>query len=126
VGSNLLHYPGNCDTPAVDMITVKLHLISIISTKNARYCTNDLKDFYFNTPIDQPEYLCMKISDLPPDFVKAYNLNDLTTNNGTIYSKYRRACTVSCKRHPCTESPKKMAQPTWLPSKQRHTKPLET
>ncbi len=34
-GGNLLHYPGNCGTPTVDMITVKLHLNSIISTKNA-------------------------------------------------------------------------------------------
>jgi hypothetical protein len=51
------------------MITVKLHLNSIISTKLARYCTIDLKDFYLNTPIDQLEYMRMKISDLPPNFV---------------------------------------------------------
>ncbi len=48
VGGNLLHYPGDCGTPTVDMITVKLHLNSVISTKNARYCTIDLKDFYLN------------------------------------------------------------------------------
>ncbi len=39
VGGNLLHYPSNCGTPTVNMITVKLHLNSIISTKNAHYCT---------------------------------------------------------------------------------------
>jgi hypothetical protein len=37
VGGNLLHYLGDCGTPTVDMITVKLHLISIIATKNAHY-----------------------------------------------------------------------------------------
>ncbi len=52
VGTNILHYPGNYGTPTVDMITVKLHLISIISTKNACYCTINLKDFYLNTPMD--------------------------------------------------------------------------
>jgi hypothetical protein len=52
MGSNLLQYPGDCGTPTVDMITVKLHLNSIISTKNTRYCTIDLKDFYLNTPMD--------------------------------------------------------------------------
>jgi hypothetical protein len=36
VGGNLVHYPGNCGTPTVNMITVKLHLNSSISTKNAR------------------------------------------------------------------------------------------
>jgi hypothetical protein len=32
----------------------------------------------------------MKISDLPPDFVKSYNLNDLATNDGTIYVKLQK------------------------------------
>jgi hypothetical protein len=85
-----LHYPGDSGTPTVDMITVKIHLSSIISTKNARYCTIDLKDFYLNTPMDQPKYMRMKIRDLPPDFVKAYNLIDLATNDGTIYNKIQK------------------------------------
>jgi hypothetical protein len=82
--------PGDCGTPTVDIITVKLHLNSIISTKNARYCTIDLKGFYLNTPMDQPEYMRMKISNIPLNFVKAYNLIDLATNNGTIYIKIQR------------------------------------
>jgi hypothetical protein len=52
------------------MITVKPHLNILISTKNARYCTIDLKDFYLNTPMDQLEFMCMKLSNLPPNFVK--------------------------------------------------------
>jgi hypothetical protein len=32
----------------------------------------------------------MKISNLPPDFVKAYNLIDLATNDGTIYVKIQK------------------------------------
>jgi hypothetical protein len=32
----------------------------------------------------------MKISDLLPDFVKAYNLINLATNNGTIYIKIQK------------------------------------
>jgi hypothetical protein len=72
------------------MITVKLHLNSVISTKNACYCTIDQKDFYLNTLMDQPEYMHMKISDLPPNFVKAYNLNNLATNNCTIYIKIQK------------------------------------
>jgi hypothetical protein len=87
VGGNLLHYPGDCSTPTVDMITVKLHLNSVISTKNTRYCTIDLKDFYLNTLMDRLQYMRMKISNLPPNFVKAYNLINLATNDGTIYVK---------------------------------------
>jgi hypothetical protein len=72
------------------MITVKLHLNSVISTKNAHYCTIDLKDFYLNTPMDQLEYMRIKISNLPPYFVKAYNLINLAANNGTIYVKIQK------------------------------------
>jgi hypothetical protein len=87
VGGNLLHYPGDHSTPTIDMITVKLHLNSVISTKSACYCTIDLKDFYLK---DRPEYMCMKISDLPPNFFKAYNLNNLATSDGSIYVKIQK------------------------------------
>ncbi len=90
MSSNLLHYPGNCGTPTVNGITIKLHLNIVISTKDTCYCTIDLKDFYHNTPMDQPEYMRMKISNLPPKFVKAYNINDLATNDSTIYVKIQR------------------------------------
>jgi hypothetical protein len=72
------------------MITVKLHFNSVISTKNACYCTINLKEFYLNTPMDQVEYMRMMISNLPTKFVKVYNLNDLSTNNGTIYVKIQK------------------------------------
>ena len=32
MGSNLIHYPGNCGTPTADLLTVKLLFNSIIST----------------------------------------------------------------------------------------------
>jgi hypothetical protein len=59
-GQQSPYYPGDCSTPTVDMITVKLHLNSVISTKNARHSTIDLKDFYLNTPMDRPENMRMK------------------------------------------------------------------
>ncbi len=34
--------------------------------------------------------MCMKISNLPPKFVKAYNLNNFATNNGTTYVKIQK------------------------------------
>ncbi len=37
VGGNRLNVPGDCRTPTVDMVTIKLRLNSVISTKGARY-----------------------------------------------------------------------------------------
>ena len=64
-----------------------MHLNSIISTKGAQYCTIDLKFFYLNTPMEQPELMQMKLSlsNLLPEFVELYNLNKLADHNGTVY-----------------------------------------
>ena len=60
---------GNVCMLTVDMMTVKMHLNSMILTKGARYCTFDLKDFYLNMPMEQLEYMRMKLCDLPQEFV---------------------------------------------------------
>jgi hypothetical protein len=44
-GNNLINVLGNVSMPTIDMVTVKLHLNSVISTKGAHYCTINLKDF---------------------------------------------------------------------------------
>jgi hypothetical protein len=90
VGGDRLNVPGDCGTPTVDMVTVKLHLNSVISTKGARYCTIDLKDFYLMTPMTRPEYMRMKIKDLPEEFVTMYNLTDKATSDGFIYIKIQK------------------------------------
>jgi hypothetical protein len=82
-----VNFPGDCGTPTVDMVTVKLHLNSVISTKGARYCTIDLKDFYLMTPMTRPEYMRIKIKDLLKDFVIMYNLANKATSNGFVYLK---------------------------------------
>ena len=41
VGGNLIAYPGDCGTPTVDLLTVKLLLNSIISTPGTKFMTID-------------------------------------------------------------------------------------
>ncbi len=95
IGGNRVNFPGDCGTPTVEMVTVKLHLNSVILTKGARYCTIDLKDFYLMTPMARPEYMCMKIKDLPKDFVIMYNLANKATSDGFFYSKIKKGCMAS-------------------------------
>jgi hypothetical protein len=82
VGKNCITYPGNWGTPTVDMVTVKNHLNSIVSTKGARYCTINLKDFYLNTSMARPEFMRMKLAELPKEFAQIYKLHDLANANG--------------------------------------------
>ena len=72
------------------MVTVKLHLNSVISTKGACYCTIDLKDFYLMTSMTRPEYMHMKIRGLPEEFVTMYILTNKSTSDGFIYIKIQK------------------------------------
>ncbi len=72
------------------MVTVKLHLNSVISTKGACYCTIDLKDFYLMTPMAHPKYMRMKLKDLPAEFVELYNLTNKVNFNGYIHIKIQK------------------------------------
>ncbi len=90
VEGNRINYPGDCGTPTVDMVTIKLHLNSVISTKGACYCTIDLKDFYLMTPMTRPKYMRMKLKDLPDEFVELYNLTNKVNFNGFIHIKIQK------------------------------------
>ena len=90
VGGNRIVYPGDISPSTVEIMTVKMHLNSVISTKGAKYCTFDIKDFYLNTPMEQPEFMRMKLSKLPLEFVKLYSLIIIAGDNGTMYIKVQK------------------------------------
>ena len=89
VGGNLISYPGDCGTPTVDLITVKLLINVIISTLGAKFMTIDINDFYLNTPMARYKYMRLKLCDIPEDVTKNYNLETKVKNNGYVYIEIR-------------------------------------
>ncbi len=87
MGGNLVNYPGDCGTPTVDLLTVKLMLNSIISTPNAKFMTIDLKDFYLLTPMNRYEYFRMKIDLFPQDVIDEYGLKSKVDAKGMFSVK---------------------------------------
>eukprot|EP00804_Cyclotella_cryptica_P008990 CCRYP_003099-RA/>CCRYP_003099-RA protein AED:0.27 eAED:0.27 QI:0/-1/0/1/-1/1/1/0/583 len=85
VGGNRITYPGDCGTPTADMLTTKILLNRVICTKGARFMTIDIKDFYLNTPMVRPEYMRLKLSDIPDHIIKLYKLDKLVTTDGYVY-----------------------------------------
>ncbi|KAL7475977.1 hypothetical protein ACHAW6_001868, partial [Cyclotella cf. meneghiniana] len=67
------------------MPTTKILLNSVISTKDALFMTEDIKDFYLNTPMDCPEYIQLKLADMPNYFIALYNLNQLITTGRYVF-----------------------------------------
>eukprot|EP00804_Cyclotella_cryptica_P014910 CCRYP_000543-RA/>CCRYP_000543-RA protein AED:0.16 eAED:0.15 QI:0/0/0/1/0/0/2/0/870 len=89
VGGNRINYPGDCGTPTADMITVKILLNSIISTLNAKFMTIDIKDFYLNTPMARPEYMRLKLSDIPAAIIDLYKLRDIA-QDGYVFVRIQK------------------------------------
>ena len=88
-GSNM-NVPIDCGTPTADMLTVKVLLNSVVSTKNAKFMTIDIKNFYLCTPMERPEYMKLKIADMPENIIQQYNLRELETRDGYVYVKIQK------------------------------------
>ena len=67
------------------MLTAKLLFNSVISTKGAKFMTMDISNFYLMTPLPRPEYLRLKLSDIPKEIITEYRLDLLAEPDGTIY-----------------------------------------
>ena len=79
VNGNLNNYPGDCGTPTADLITVKLLLNNIISTKGAKFMILYISNFYLMTPLKRKDYVRMKLSDFPEKVIEHCNLREKLT-----------------------------------------------
>ncbi len=86
-GGNQINYPDDCGMPMADMTLLKILVNSIISTPNAKCIMMDIKDFYLNTPMKRPEYMRLKITDIPNEVIEQYDLKSLVTHDGYVYCK---------------------------------------
>jgi hypothetical protein len=82
VRGNLICYPGNTGTNTGLLELIKFMLNSVISRKGARFACTDIKNFYLNTPMEDPEYVHIKITDTPEEFILEYGLAGKDDING--------------------------------------------
>ena len=55
----------------------------------AKITTFDIFNFYLQTPLDRPEYVRIKLSDIPEEFALEYNLLSYA-RDGWVYFEIRR------------------------------------
>jgi hypothetical protein len=79
VGGDRINYPGKVATPTAEMLVAKMLFNSIISTKGAHFMTMDISNFYLMTPLHRPEFIQMKLSDIPDEVIKEYKLREKAT-----------------------------------------------
>ena len=64
VGGDRINYLGKVATPTLEILVAKMLFNSVISTKGAHFMTMDIFIFYLMTPLHQPEFIWMKLSDI--------------------------------------------------------------
>ena len=90
VGGHSTNYPGDCGTPTANLITAKLLLNSVISTKGAKFMILDISKFYLMTFLKRKEYVRMELSDFPEKVIEHYNLREKVTPDGFLYVVIKR------------------------------------
>ena len=65
IGGNRITFPGDVGTPTASLELAKLVFNSVLSRPRAKFTTFDICNFYLQTPLDRPEYACIKLSDIP-------------------------------------------------------------
>jgi hypothetical protein len=89
-GGNRINYPDNCGTPTADMTLFKILINSILSTLNAKCIMMDIIDFYLRTPMKRPEYMRLKITDIPEEIIEQYKLKSSATPDRYLYCEITR------------------------------------
>ena len=83
VGGGRINYPGEVATPTADMLVVKMVFNSIVSTRDAKFMTMDISNFYRMTP--RLEYIRINIKDIPEEIILEYNLREMAMPNGSVH-----------------------------------------
>jgi hypothetical protein len=89
VGGDKLPFPGITTTQCASLTTTKCLLNSTLSTPNAKFMTLDIKNFYYNTPMDRFEYMKLPLSLIPEEIILQYNLRDIEFD-GMVYMEIRK------------------------------------
>ena len=62
----------------------------MVFTILALFVCADIKNFYYNTPMVNFEYMKLPLSMSPQEIIDQYNLKDLVAADGNIYMDIRR------------------------------------
>ena len=62
---------------------------SVVSTNGAKFFTLDIKNFYFNTPMERFECMILKMEEIPENVIEKYELK-AKKEDGQVYVEIRK------------------------------------
>jgi len=72
------------------MLVAKMLFNSKISTKDARFMTMDISNFYLMTLLHRPEFTRIKLGGIPDEVINEYKLREKATQNGSIHIRAKQ------------------------------------
>ena len=90
-GGNILDYYGETSTETASIETAKILINSVLSTKNAKFMSIDISNFYIQTDLEHYQYIRFPIDMIPKEVVDEYDLTTIVAENGYCYAEIRKA-----------------------------------
>ena len=91
IGGNHICYLRDVGTSTASLDLVKLILNSVLSHRDVKFTCFDISNFYLMTPMDRPQYVRIKLSDIPNEFINEYDLTN-HTHQGWVYFEIVKDC----------------------------------
>ena len=87
-----MEYNSDSESPATDLIEIKILLNSIISDtkQGARFASIDLKDMFLHTIMETIEYMKVQYKYFPDDIKAHYHLVNLAHSNDYVYIRIQK------------------------------------
>ena len=87
IGGNSIDYPDDCGTKTGSLELVKLIInsVCVCLQPGAQLMTMYLGNFYRGTLLDCQEYVCMKVSTIPQEFIEEHNLLQFSHNRWVYF-----------------------------------------
>ena len=73
-------YHGDVATRTRELELVKLMIYRVLSKRGAKAACFDIKNFYLDTPMDEPKYVQIKFKEILQEFVGEYYLKEYIHN----------------------------------------------
>ena len=90
-GGDRLDYFGETSTESASLETAKILLNSVLSTKNAKFMSIDISNFYIQNDLEDYQWIRFHIDMIPQEIIDKYNLMNIVEDDGWCYAEIRKA-----------------------------------
>jgi hypothetical protein len=84
IGGNQVNYLGDKSAHTASMQLIKIMCNAVVSDKNAKFMTADIKDFYLGTPLPEPEYMRINLEHIPENVIQKYDMRRYSYNDAVV------------------------------------------